>query len=186
MPGTVLVDGDVIIGLANASPNARLELDFDKSTRYGLKLRPLGSDGSPLHPVLFVNVAGTEIGSISSTASAVAYNTSSDARLKTAITPLTGALAVVQALKPIAHRWRVDDSPGVGFAAHEVQEVVDGVITGDKDAIDEAGQIIPQQMDYSKLVPWLTSALQETLAQVQALTERVQAIGRLRACLLGV
>jgi len=31
-------------------------------------------------------------------------------------------------------------------------------------------------VDHSKLVPWLTAALQETLAQVEALTARVSTL----------
>jgi hypothetical protein len=42
--------------------------------------------------------------------------------------------------------------------------------------VDEAGEIVPQQIDYSKFVPWLTAALKETLAQVEALTARVAAL----------
>jgi hypothetical protein len=61
----------------------------------------------------------------------------------------------------------------VGFLASEVQEHVQGVVTGEPDAVDEAGHILPQQIDHSKLVPWLVGALQALAGQVETLTERV-------------
>ena len=53
------------------------------------------------------------MGTIACTGAATAYNTSSDVRLKHAITALTGALDVVQALRPVAFRWNADDEPGM-------------------------------------------------------------------------
>jgi hypothetical protein len=123
--------------------------------------------------MVFANLAGSLVGSIFTTASATAYNTSSDARLKHAITPLTGALGVLQALRPVRFRWNADDSQGHGFLAHELQQVVPAAVTGLPDEVNEDGSIKPQQVDHSKLVPWLTSALQEAVAQMQALAARV-------------
>ena len=119
----------------------------------------------------------TIVGSIATTGTATAYNTTSDARLKTGCTALTGALDVVRALRPITHRWRSDDSPGVGFVAHEVAEVIGGVVTGEKDAMNPDGTINPQQMDMSKLVPWLTAALKEAVERIDVLTARLDAVG---------
>ena len=44
----------------------------------------------------------------------------------------------------------------MGLLAHEVAEVVEGVITGEEDAVDDEGNIVPQMIDYSKLVPYLS------------------------------
>jgi hypothetical protein len=49
----------------------------------------------------------SQIGSITTTASATAYNTSSDYRLKTDAQPMTGASARVQALNPVNFAWKV-------------------------------------------------------------------------------
>ena len=135
-----------------------------------------GGDFGAGQPMYFYNGATTVIGSISTTATGTAYNTTSDMRLKRNVAPLTAALERLRALRPVEFLWTSDDSPGVGFIAHEVQEVLDGVITGEAGALDEAGEIVPQQIDMSKLVPWLTAALKETLAQVEALTARVAAL----------
>ena len=79
----------------------------------------------------------------------------------------------MQALRPVAFRWNADDEVGHGFLAHELQATIPAAVTGEPDAVNEDGSVKPQQVDHSKLVPWLTAALQETLAQVQALTARV-------------
>jgi hypothetical protein len=172
-PGYVSLADNVVIGGATAIPNARLDIEFSKATHYGLRLRQLTDTGA-VHPLLLSNAAGTEIGSISSTGSAVAFNTTSDGRLKTAVQTLVGELAVIRALRPVRFRWLSDDAPGVGFIAGEVAEHVQGVITGEPDAVEEDGVTIrPQQIDHSKLVPWLVGALQTLAAQVDTLTERV-------------
>jgi hypothetical protein len=159
----------------SAVDNHILSIGFNKGTVNGIGLHQKADAGGG-NPLTFYNLAGTVIGTIATSGSATAYNTSSDVRLKTAITPLTAALERIRALRPVQFLWKSDDSPGVGFIAHEVQEVLDGVITGEADAVDEAGEIVPQQIDHSKLVPWLTAALKETLAQVEALTARVAAL----------
>ena len=127
--------------------------------------------------MLLTNAALGQVGSISTTGTTTSFNTTSDVRLKHAITPLTGALDVVRALRPSSFRWRADDSPSVGFLAHEVAEIADGVVTGEKDAIDDKGNIVPQQIDLSKLVPWLVGCCQELAAQVQTLQARLKAAG---------
>lgn len=80
--------------------------------------------------------AGTAIGSITqSGTTAVAYNTSSDYRLKDNQSPLTGSGAFIDALKPKTWNWKADGSKGVGFIAHEVQEVSPTSVVGEKDAM---------------------------------------------------
>jgi hypothetical protein len=119
---------------------------------------------------------GTAVGTISVTGSATAYNTSSDYRLKNTITPMTGALARVAALKPCTYKWNVDGSDGEGFIAHELQEVVPECVTGQKDAVDADGKPQYQGIDTSFLVATLTAAIQEQQAIITALTARVTAL----------
>jgi len=127
--------------------------------------------------------SGTNVGSISITASATAYNTSSDYRLKNTITPMTGALATVALLKPCTYKWNVNGSDGQGFIAHELAEVVPDCVTGEKDAIDADGKPQYQGIDVSFLVATLTAAIQELKAindtqaeTINALTARVVAL----------
>jgi hypothetical protein len=124
------------------------------------------------------------VGGISTNASSTQYVTSSDYRLKNSITPMTGALAKVAQLKPVTYKWKVDGSDGQGFIAHELQEVIAGCVTGEKDAVetytDEDGneQTIPkyQGIDTSFLVATLTAAIQELKATVDAQAVRIAAL----------
>jgi hypothetical protein len=109
---------------------------------------------------------GGQVGSVSITSSATAYNTSSDYRLKENIAPMTGALAKVQALKPCTYTWKSTGEQGEGFIAHELAEVVPDAVTGEKDAVNEDGSIKPQGIDTSFLVATLTAAIQELKAEL--------------------
>ena len=55
-----------------------------------------------------------------------------------------------------------------GVMAHELQSVLPYAVTGQKDAVDATGKIIPQAVDYSKLTPILIKAIQEQDATIKA------------------
>jgi hypothetical protein len=118
----------------------------------------------------------TQVGSVSVTTTATAYNTSSDYRLKNTIAPMANALAKVALLKPCTYKWNADGSDGEGFIAHELAEVVPQCVTGEKDAVDEEGNPKYQGIDTSFLVATLTAAIQEQQALIQTLTARVTAL----------
>jgi len=120
--------------------------------------------------------SGSVVGSVSVTASATAYNTSSDYRLKENILPMTGALAKVALLKPVTYKWKVDGSDGEGFIAHELAEVKPDCVSGDKDAIDADGNPVYQGIDTSFLVATLTSAIQELKAINDTQAETINAL----------
>jgi len=111
-------------------------------------------------------INGTRVGAITTSGSNTSYATSSDYRLKEDVQPMTGALAKVAALKPVTYKWKVDGSDGEGFIAHELQAVVPGCVIGEKDAVDEDGNINPQGIDTSFLVATLTAAIQELKAEL--------------------
>jgi hypothetical protein len=117
----------------------------------------------------------TQVGSITYTNTATAFNTSSDYRLKNTIAPMTGALAKVALLKPCTYKWNADGSDGEGFIAHELAEVVPQCVTGEKDAVNEDGSIKPQGIDTSFLVATLTAAMQEQQAIIESLKARLDA-----------
>jgi len=119
-----------------------------------------------------------QIGSISqSGTTAVAYNTTSDYRLKENVTPLNNALARVQALKPVTYTWKAaPDEIGEGFIAHELAEVCPQAVTGEKDAVDADGKPVYQGIDTSFLVATLTKAIQEQQAMIEELKAKVIAL----------
>jgi hypothetical protein len=116
------------------------------------------------------------VGSITYTNTAVAFNTSSDYRLKEDIAPITGALAKVAALKPVTYKWKLDGSNSDGFIAHELAEVCPQAVHGEKDAVDADGNPVYQGIDTSFLVATLTAAMQEQQALITSLTARIAAL----------
>ena len=120
---------------------------------------------------------GSEVGSISTTGSATAFNTSSDYRLKENVVSMTGALKRVSQLKPSRFNFIADADKTVdGFLAHEVQDIVPEAITGEKDGVDEKGNPKYQGIDQSKLVPLLVGAIKELKADNDILKSRIETL----------
>jgi hypothetical protein len=115
------------------------------------------------------NNGNGNVGSISVTGSATAYNTSSDYRLKDNPQPLTNSGAFIDALKPKTWNWKADGSKGVGFIAHEVQEVSPGSVVGGKD-----GEQM-QAMEYgsAEFIANIVAELQSLRARVAQLEQGV-------------
>jgi len=125
----------------------------------------------------FRNPNGT-VGSIVTSASATAYNETSDYRLKENVVPLTGAIDRLNQLQVRRFNFIADPDTTVdGFLAHEAQEVVPESVTGEKDAVDENGNPEYQGIDKSKLVPLLTAALKEAIAKIETLEQRLADAG---------
>ena len=99
----------------------------------------------------------------------VAYNITSDYRLKEDIKPLTGAINRIASLKPSTYKLKETGFVCEGFIAHELAEVVPMAVTGAKDAVDSDGKPLYQAVDISKIVPILVAAIQELTAEVNAL-----------------
>ena len=129
--------------------------------------------------IQFLNSVGNERGSIKTSGSATAYNTSSDYRLKESVTYDFDATTRLKQLKPCRFNWIADETntPVDGFLAHEVSSIVPEAITGEKDATEtytdddgnEQTTIKPQGIDQSKLVPLLVKTIQELEARITAL-----------------
>jgi len=110
-------------------------------------------------------------------ATTVAYNTSSDYRLKENVVALLGGIDRVKELKPSRFNFIAEPEKTVdGFLAHEAQTVVPECATGVKDWVDEEGNPKMQGIDQSKLVPLLTAALQEAIAKIETLETKVAAL----------
>jgi hypothetical protein len=102
------------------------------------------------------------LGSITHNGTNVAYNTSSDYRLKQDLKDYNG-LELISGIKTYDYEWKSNNSRMYGVIAHELQEVLPYAVTGEKDAEDMQG------VDYSKLVPILVKAIQEQQAQIDEL-----------------
>jgi hypothetical protein len=174
--------GNVMIGTTSTSSKFLVTSSGDNivSTVSGnsganfISTRTSASGGSLF--VLYITYNGTQVGSITNTSSATAYNTGSDYRLKENIVPMTGALDKVSQLKPVIFKWKVDGSAGQGFIAHELQEHFPDAVSGGKDAVDAEGKPIYQGVDTSFLVATLTKAIQEQQAIINELKTRIEAL----------
>lgn len=159
--------------------SAQLQVSYTKANEFGIHVRPSDNNTGGGQPVLFQNLAGNSIGSISATASNVAYNTSSDHRLKNNVEDMTGAIARIKQLSPKRFSWIIDDldAPNIdGFLAHEAQAVVPEAVTGTHNQVDDDGNAVMQAIDQSKLVPLLTGALKEAITKIESLETRVAAL----------
>ena len=118
----------------------------------------------------------TQRGVVSISGATTTYGSVSDYRLKENITPLTGVLSKVMALKPSAFNFKEFPNQQVnGFIAHEVAEVEPIAVTGEKDGVGEDNKPIYQSVDPAKLVPILTAAIQEQQTIIESLKARLDA-----------
>ena len=163
---------------------------FSGSSSYG----NWTSWGSGAHTHATFRNGTNAVGSITTSSTATAYNTSSDYRLKENVVDLTGALDRVDQLEPKRFNFIADEDTTVdGFLAHEVQDIVPEAVTGDKDAteeyevspevLDDEGNVVEeavmgtrdvyQGIDQSKLVPLLVGAIKELRAEVNSLKAQI-------------
>ena len=111
------------------------------------------------------------VGNISVSGSSTSYGTSSDHRLKENVNYDWDATTRVKQLKPARFNFIADDTNTLvdGFLAHEVSSIVPEAIRGAKDAVDDDGNPVYQEIDQSKLVPLLVKTIQELEARITEL-----------------
>ena len=171
--------GNLMIGTTNSQYNGigapAALTSFNNGSRFGANFGASTTGGQ--YAVVFSNPNG-QIGGVFVSGSATSYVTSSDYRLKTEVTYDWDATTRLKQLKPARFKWIADGDDAVfvdGFLAHECGAVPES-ITGEKDAVDDDGKIIPQGIDQSKIVPLLTKALIEAVEKIEALEARITAL----------
>tara|TARA_B100000700_G_scaffold782_1_gene1078 strand:- start:9874 stop:11238 length:1365 start_codon:yes stop_codon:yes gene_type:complete len=188
---TVKSDGNVVIGKSSnfgSGGTTGIELYGGSYSMFvrGLNVPMYVGRNSSTGTVVSYLYNGTERGKVQTDGTVIAYNTSSDYRLKENEVAITNGIEKIKQLKPYTFNFKETPSKiDQGFFAHEVQTVVPGAVTGTKDAValeDDSqrgitkGDIEPQQMDYAKLTPLLTAALQEAIAEIETLKSEVAAL----------
>jgi len=187
------------IGINNTSPAEKLEVSYPKAD-VGIVVSTtdtFSSGNSVLMQFREVNTVGGSI-AFTNGGTTTAYVTSSDYRLKENVVALTDAITRLKTLKPYRFNFiKTPDTTVDGFLAHEVTAVPEAV-TGEKDAMrkikyteeDElpkgknvgdfkeysTTEIDPQGVDYAKLTPLLTAALQEAITKIETLEIKVAAL----------
>ena len=119
----------------------------------------------------FGGTSTSRVGSIQVESGSVAFNTSSDYRLKENVNYTWDATTRLKQLKPVQFNWISDDTNTAidGFLAHEVSSIVPSAISGEKDEVWTDGSPMYQQIDQSKLVPLLCKTILELEARIAAL-----------------
>ncbi len=122
--------------------------------------------------VKFTDAGGTQ-GSISGTGDGtVTYNTSSDERLKQNIQDTDSKWNLVKSLQVRDYEWKKSGKQETGFIAQELHDKWEQPVkVGGEDV-----EVDPWSVDYGKLTPILTKALQEAMEKIEALEAKITAL----------
>lgn len=162
---TLDASGNLLVGTTSAIDSSKVGIIYSASTNNGIVIRDsAGLNGAG---AIKFQSSTTEVGSITTSSTATAYNTSSDYRLKNITGPITTSGAYIDSLNPVEGTWKADGSTFVGLIAHEVQEASrTQVATGVKDGEEMQG------MDYSS-----AEIIANLIAEVKSLRQRLAAAG---------
>jgi hypothetical protein len=176
------------LGIGTSSPSKKLHVQSADATSVYVESTTSDNNGlivlnantnqnwsNNWHEFMIFQNQGVNIGYISgaSGGSSTVYGTTSDYRLKTDLKNYSG-LNLVNKIKTYDYAWKKDNSRMYGVMAHELQSVLPYTVTGEKDAVDTNGKIIPQAVDYSKLTPILVKAVQEQNEQLELQKQQIE------------
>ena len=127
----------------------------------------------------FFNNGGTQVGSITCTTSATAYNSgSSDYRLKENITSFSKGLNNVLAMNPVSFNWKDTGELDIGFIAHEIQSIIPSTVTGEKDGVDKEGNPVYQTIYAAppQMIASIVAAIKEQQTIINDLKARIETL----------
>jgi hypothetical protein len=119
---------------------------------------------------------GTAAGTINaSTTAAPTLVAPSDYRLKENVEPLTDAADRIKSANVYTYNFINDGRKELryGFLAHEIAGLMHDLVIGEKDAEDEDGNPVYQQVQETRLIPVLTAALKDALVKIDQLEARL-------------
>jgi hypothetical protein len=153
----------------------------------GILIQNSASSAIPLFFTTSATSGGpsTTAGYIVTSGSTTSYITTSDYRLKTNVETMDGteALKVLSMVRPVTFNWLpqyAGPNTGTiaGFISHELQKPIPQAVSGTKDQVDSKGNILPQGVDPSPLIPYLVAAV---LQQESMIAEMQTTIDTLKA-----
>ena len=168
----ITTTGQLAIGYTSTYGPEALEITprISGGTQYGIMIN--GSPASYAVTAMRFHYTGISIvGSITYNTTTTTYTTSSDYRLKKDLKDFN-ALNILSNIKLYDFAWRLNDSRMYGVMAHELKEVLPYAVIGEKDELDENGNVKSQGVDYSLITPVLVKAIQELTARVQELENK--------------
>jgi len=170
---TVFEYGETLLGYSKANDKGafRLQVDGEGYISTGFRVDYLGAfDANTIFQMPNTSTKG---------AKGYAWNTYSDARIKTSVSGIENALEKTMALRPVRYlqsdsyiedgQIKVSDTGRntIGFIAQEVEGIV-------PEAVQRGSDTELWGMDYTKLIPMLTKAIQEQQAQIEALKKEIE------------
>lgn len=166
--------GNLAIG-GTPTDNYRYEGVYNGSAINGLKLDDSAAATGGNY-IRFM-IAGATIGSVDrvGATSAVAYSTTSDARLKRSIQQATKTNVLQQTIIR-DFEWLADGSRARGVFAQEAVTVAPFAVTVGSDEMKDGHLVKPWGVDYSKYVPDLIVGWQQHDATIQSLAARIAAL----------
>lgn len=109
-----------------------------------------------------------------------AFASGSDYRMKENLVPVTDAIDRMKLAKAYTFNKIESVDPTMhtqmGFIAHELAEVAPDAVVGEKDAVDEDGNPIYQEVMESRLIPIMAQAISDLIYQNEALIARIEAL----------
>jgi hypothetical protein len=150
----------------------------DGANSFALRVWNSGTTGNNLFIGFGTETSYSQVGSITYNRSLgqTAYNVSSDYRAKTINGNIENAINEISLIKTYKATMNGATISAPMFVAHELAEVAPYCVTGEKDAVDEDGKPIYQQVDSSPLIPLLIKAIQEQQAIITQLQADVAAL----------
>ena len=161
-------------GASNTTYNETLRINT--ANQQGIHINDTTSSSSINYQYFTKGSGPTNIGAIYYNGSVMAYQTTSDYRLKENVAPITNALNKISLLKPVTYTWKDNQQSGEGFLAHELQEHFPDAVSGTKDDVDENGKPKYQGMDSSVLIATMVKAIQEQQAIISDLKARIEVL----------
>ena len=153
--------GNVLVGTTSAASGGTKGFSLEPATNDRTIGYWASNSTSSINLVAFRNPNGT-VGTISTSGSATAYNTSSDERLKENI--VDAPAGNIDALQVRSFAWKVNgEHQTYGFIAQELEPVAPYAVTKGETEDDM------WSVDYSKLVPMLVKEIQDLKAEVEEL-----------------
>jgi len=166
--GNQRVDGLLSLNTGAAGLQTARSMSFQTAGGCTQFISHSTSDGSGDSYIEF-GYNGTKIGSITQNGTTgVLYNITSDYRLKNVIGPVVGSGDRIDTLQPVEYEWKADGSRTRGFLAHDFQKVYAQSVTGEKDAVDEDGNPVYQNMQAST-----SEVIADLVAEIKDLRRRV-------------
>jgi hypothetical protein len=170
--------GYLLVGTTSKVADGKISTSFAGNAINGATFNDTTNASGSGFVIFTVN--GTTIGNISrvSTTNAVAYNTTSDERLKSNIADSQSVIDKLMTVKVRQYDWTEGTvHQDYGFIAQELEPILSGIVSKGKTDEDM------WQLDYAKLTPHLVKAIQElktindTQAEtINALTARIVAL----------